>query len=327
MWVFGSFPETYATTALFINLFLLNFLKDPQVSRPLRLAALNAAAGFVAPHQAMLAALPLVHLSATQGWRGGLRRAVRYAALVTVAFLLPYALGLAVLGHVDLPTIEAQRNLSPGHLLEPSSWLTIAACYLAFAVVSLGVPPNRYFPFGPETIAAAQPQLWLCLGVVLAYAIFGAVRSWRNWPFPGALALGLYCGLYVAFFACWSRADAFLFTAPAVLPSWLLFHGGHVPNQSNRLWKCLLAVACAGIVVVNGQFLLTLHKFDPLPERVERSVPESIENGPARISPMRGSSCWAMTAGIGSDGCRDRRIPARPGRESASARVSHAHRR
>jgi hypothetical protein len=256
IWIFSSFPETYTCTTLFTNLFLFLMLSDPEGKRWKRLSLGNAAACFCAPQQILLAVIPTINYLYRGGLRVGFLRAFRYAGALAILFVAPYSLFLLLIGRPEFAGSEFIEWLELGGGADGLTWFSVSLTFLVFSQVPLAIQPNA--PINGSAILSTGASWWLPVILVATYTAVGIVRGARRWPFSLAPSLLVFCAVYMTFFVVWQPHEALLYSAPFVLPAWLLIHGNHVSNQENRVWQAWMFLACVATIVLNGYLILGL---------------------------------------------------------------------
>ncbi len=262
VWIFSSFPDSYVFTTLAANVFFLAQLSDPDVKHWRRLAFLNAVASFCAPQQILLAIVPLTRIMRSLGWKGGLRKAFLYCAALALLFVLPYLAFLAALHKLQTPTSEITRWANAGNLLSLQTWAAVSSTFLFLSQSSAWLTPEAYRPLTFASITNGG-FLWLAALIVAGYALWGW-RQLRSWPWLPEYSF--YLAVMIGFFVAWDSRAPFLFSAPAVLPWWLILHAGHVQHQRERRWQLITVVLCCSTVFVNWQFITRLTQ--PHPDNV-----------------------------------------------------------
>ena len=79
------------------------------------------------------------------------------------------------------------------------------------------------------------------------YAVWGWLRSRASQCGPYRAGLAAYCLAYWIFFVWWMPTEAFLYSAPVLLPIWVLLHGNWLGDQDRRPWQ--IAMGAAAILV------------------------------------------------------------------------------
>ena len=265
VWIFSTFPDSYIGTTVFTNIFIYCFVNDPKLTRTTGLAFVNALAAFSSPQQALLAIMPIVRLIRVhrcQSWRS----VMRYGALFAMFFVLPYSVFLIAMGRVSTPKSEFSHWASLANLADPKVWAAVGSMFLAASEVIPRIPPAAFDPVFVAVRAAVFPLVISGAAIVL-YAVTGRYRAGDVAP-SGRLEVGLFLLAYLLFFVVWSPGQAFLFSAPFVLPFWLLLHQGHVDHQDARLWRAVIIAACVLVIANNTAFISQLYLLSPTYERV-----------------------------------------------------------
>ena len=277
VWMFSSFPESYVLTALTTNLFLLSLLRPGPV--PVALPALtNALAGLAAPQQILLAVVPgLLYLR--EGARRAWRRIGVYALILVAAFGVPWLAAnsitkdgldpaawrwgwfafLRVLRND--PNLEARAHMG-------NAFLDVVTNHVLYATAT---PPLDPYPWQiPNDIQ--HPPWSAVFGAPLSYALValallalvlpGIGRALRQPPptLPFARPLFLYLMIYLVFFTLVNPMDAYLPTAPFLLPWLSLASAGWSQAGAGtrvRAAAWVVAVACAA---TNAVFMLSLNQ-------------------------------------------------------------------
>jgi len=245
VWFFSAFPDTPVFVALLTNVFLLIFLTDPQRVRTRLLAFVNGVAALAAPQLVLLGLIPVASFL-RRGGDNTKRNVLRYVVSSAPVFLVPFVGLLLViysrngplLSGLQFPVNELNRWASPAHLLEGGQWFKVV---MDFVVRSQG---GVYIDPAQKTLGAALPAALITLALFVSYGVWGAVRSGWRAPFEGSKETGLFLAAYTVFFVVYSPSESFLFSAPFVLPLWLLLHGGHA-QQANpgNVWRAGLLIA------------------------------------------------------------------------------------
>lgn len=224
IWIFSSFPDSYMGTTFFTNAFLLAWLRNRHWSTQ---AGLTSLAALSAPQQALLGIIPVLKRNVP---------IVRFTAYAAALFCLPFWMSLLANKMLDLPTGEVLEWSNLSNLLHPLIWIRVI---VAFAVMPIVIPfpidaadPLSFSSFSHE------PVVWLALASLIAYGV-----RMRRWPLP------LYCFLYLAFFVCWTPREAFVYSAPLLMPLSLSMHSGWVDRQDSRRWRLGMVLACAVTIV------------------------------------------------------------------------------
>jgi hypothetical protein len=262
LWYFGSFPDTYMLTTLLTNLFLLAFLKDHRLVRWKRLAAINALACFSTPQQIVLAVVPCVQQVRMNGVRAGLPRCVRYVGALCLLYVVPFLLFLTTNPKGAFKPRKAAfayeelvRWSSFDNFRRMDGWFAPAASFVLAAQVAPDVPTEMYNPLTPAAYVEAPRHAWALSLCVLAYVVFGLARGWKGGRLPGSVAILLFCVAYGLFFVFFNPGEAFLYSAPIVMPLWLLVHAGYVPLQGRRRWLLAFGALCVAVLANNADFL------------------------------------------------------------------------
>jgi hypothetical protein len=262
-WLFSSFPETYVLTALCSNLVLWSILGDPKATVPShvnRTALLNALACLASPQQIFLTLISFVRWVREFGLSTALiRRVVRYGAVFSAAFLIPYQIYLKLtgmgwrFGPVYLQVYGHMRNL-----LSPRWAAVVLANFFVYSVVPPAVQPqsytDRYF-----SIWHTLPLTWvLVAGLFLAFCVF----SLRGLKSPAArdtaIPMLAFLAAYSLFFLYFNPSEAYLYTLPALLP-WLLTLQGGFGTKWNISRRIVLWVVIGAIGLNNLHFRIFLH--------------------------------------------------------------------
>ena len=232
VWIFASFPETYSCTSLFTNLFILAFLADTKLKRLRGLVVTHVLVCFAAPQQVLLGVIPLFQLLRVDGFRVGIRRAVRYGLMLGVLFVLPYLIictvqekkmGMSIAGATLIYDVLEEVGAF-ANLVNPESWVVTTSTFLLFSQVAPAIPPLAFEPLTIESILLAPFYNWLLVLAVLIYAVAGARGGHKR---DGSLAIFVFCIIYIVFFVYCNPTEAFPYCGPMVLPLWLLIHGTH----------------------------------------------------------------------------------------------------
>jgi hypothetical protein len=244
--VFSTFPDSYICTTLFTNLFLLAWLHDRDLEHWLLLAVVTALAGFAAPQQMLLTLVPVAALLAGGRSRAHVARVATYVVVAVLLFSGPYLAQLAVLMSGDVTGFvnhETTRWSSLWNVLDLRIW---AAVFLVFVSLSLVVAA----PVATlEAVTLAELSMyagvWLSGASVLAYGAIGRAWSARMTAPAREMCLGLvvFFVAYLAFFVWWTPTEAFIYSAPLVMPLWLLLHAPWVEAQHRPGWRRAIAVA------------------------------------------------------------------------------------
>lgn len=259
IWMFSSFPETYICTTLFTNLFLFLMLTDTEGKKWARLSLANAVACFCTPQQILLALIPVFNYLYREGLRPGMRKALRYAAALALLFVAPYLLFLASIGSPEFAYAEFFEWAALSGGLSGMTWFAVSLTFLVCSQIALAIPPNA--EIAGAAILSAGPAWWVPTILIAIYTTVGVVKNKCRWPFALAPSLLVFCAAYIAFFVVWQPQEAFLYSAPFVLPAWLLIHGGHVAHQESRIWKVWMFVACFATISLNGNLILGLWSY------------------------------------------------------------------
>ncbi len=299
VWIFASFPETYSCTSLFTNLFILVFLADTKLKRLRGLVFAHVLVCFAAPQQVLLGVIPLFQLIRVDGFRVGIRRAVRYGLMLGVLFVLPYLIistvqekemGMSIAGATLIYDVLEGVGAS-ANLVNPESWLVTTSTFLLLSQVAPAIPPLAFEPLTIQSILLAPPYTWLLILAVLIYAVSGLARGGHKHLFDGSLAIFVFCIVYMVFFVYCNPTEAFLYCGPMVLPLWLLIHGTHTPLQPRRWSLRLLGALCVLVTLNNGTFALDLRNHDSGHGRVgqalDPSPPKDVKGATASFSALR----------------------------------------
>lgn len=281
--VFSTFPDSYICTTLLTNLFLLAWLHDRDLEHWVLLAALTALAGFAAPQQMLLVLVPVAAMLAGGRSRADVVRVARYVATAVVLFAGPYFAQLAVFMSGDVTAFvnhETTRWSSLANLLDPRLW---AAVLVVFVSVSLMASvPAAALEVVTLAELAAHAGVWLGGAGVLAYGALGRVWGGRLTRRAREMCLGLvaFLAAYLAFFVWWTPTEAFIYSAPLVMPLWLMLHAPWVDAQHRVEWRAAVATAALVIAAHSVWTVATL------PERHDyRRVLSKWEPQPVAVRP------------------------------------------
>jgi hypothetical protein len=263
VWVFASFPDTYACSAFFTALFIWCYVSDPGVHRWIRLAAVHAAACFVGPQQFVLGIIPAAGLLVRRE-PGRFTRILRYSAALIVVYLVPYIAFLTVLHRPEF-VLNETHWATVHNFADPRRYFALPMTFVASATFApwadLVRTSVRVGPSGTPGIA------WLVILVIALYAVSGPL-SRRVAPTGGLQALRIelvaFLVAYTLFFIWWRPEEAFLYTAPIQLPLWLVFHIGWLDRQHSRAWRWGMAVAALVVAAGSLRLLWDLRHTAPL---------------------------------------------------------------
>ena len=255
IWVFSSFPDTYIGTTLATNAFLLCVLLRPQA--PVRLSLLNAAACFFAPQQILLAIIPCTHVLRKPGWKTAMRYSLIYGSVLLVCFLIPYRVFLVVFRKTEFVDHFVTAWGSWDQLASPDAWVLVGLAFLFFSEIAPSIDPRLLDPLGTAALYALPAGTWILFLAIACYAAVRLPKTLRDRSFPG-IPIALFSAAYIGFFVFWDSEEAFLFTAPALMPLWLTAHRGYVEFQHSRIWKTALLIGCAVVALNNWRFIQTL---------------------------------------------------------------------
>ncbi len=262
--VFSTFPDSYICTTLFTNLFLLAWLHDRDLTHWRRLSVVTALAGLAAPQQMLLMLLPAAALLARDTSRATVTRLVKYGAVASLLFAGPYLAQLAVQKGEVVAFMGHQTSTwtSVGHLVDPRVWAAVLTVFVSLALV-LTVPPAVLDPVAIGEIAT-HAGAWLCGALVLAYGVAGYMRRacLRAGSRGMCLALGVFFAAYVAFFVWWTPSVAFIYSAPLMMPLWLILHAPWVDVQHQFRWRAAVTVAALVVVAHSAWTVATLPERD-----------------------------------------------------------------
>lgn len=263
--VFSAFPDSYICTTFFTNLFLLAWLRDRDLEHWRLLALLTALAGLAAPQQMLLTLVPIAALHAGGRLPVYAARAAKYGLTAVVLFALPFAAQLAIAMSGDVAGFvghEATRWSSLDNLVDVQRWAAVLLVFMNIALV-LSVPAETL-----ETVELAglieHAGMWLNGVVVLTYGAIG--RVWCGRPAGHAremcLSLVAFFAVYVAFFVWWTPTEAFIYSAPLVMPLWLVLHAPWVDVQHRLEWRAAVAVAALVVAAHSAWTVATLPERD-----------------------------------------------------------------
>lgn len=154
-WIFSSYPETYALTALCTNIFLLMLLYGRSDSKSVSiLAVANALACYASPQQIFLSVIPGFSYLRSYGWNEGGRKVARYAIVFLLTFVLPYQVWLMTsqfFGHrTDTAIVYLKEYASAGNLLDSEDYARVLLNFTVFSVVGPIVKPASYQDPSPQ---------------------------------------------------------------------------------------------------------------------------------------------------------------------------------
>lgn len=282
--VFSSFPDSYICTTLFTNLALLVWLRDRDLRHWPLLAAATAFAGFAAPQQMLLTLVPVGALLAGGRSREHVVRVAKYAVVATAVFAIPYFAQLAVFtsGQVGgFVGYEATRWASVGNLIDVRLWAAVLTVFMSLALVIAA--PASALEAVTLTELSAHLGVWVSGAGVVAY---GAVGRWWCSRMPGGtremcLGLASFVFAYLAFFVWWAPTEAFIYSAPIVMPLWLLLHAPWVEIQHRTSWKVAMAVAALVVAVHSVWTVTTLPERDDYRRVLSKWSPVSVAAPPS----------------------------------------------
>lgn len=265
IWIFSSFPDSYICTTFLTNLFLLAYLKDQDMKRWWLLGVLNALASYSAPQQVLLQLIPWGHFLISGMSKSHFARCLRYSITLTILFLIPYFIFLKWSVSFTFAVNEAQRWSSIYNFLDYQWWISVPTGL--FALSQLGVLSPTVFESLKLASFHREITIWALLIVIVCYLVWGWRERRNEWKTVMSSLL-LFCLVYAAFFIWWSPAEAFLFSAPVMLPFWLSAHSGWVSRQYKRVWLLGLVLACLLVVVYSVRLLSESRDYDVKYERV-----------------------------------------------------------
>jgi hypothetical protein len=281
--VFSTFPDSYICTTLFTNLFLLAWLHDRELEHWLLLAVATALAGFAAPQQMLPTLVPAAALLAGGRSRGDVAPVLKYAAAAVAFFAGPYVAQLAVFTSGDVAGFvdhETSKWSSLANLLNAQLWASVLVVFVGVALM-VSVPATA---LEAVTLAelATHAGVWLSFAGVLAYGTIGHVWCRRLAGHAREMCLGLvaFLAAYLAFFVWWTPTEAFIYSAPFLMPLWLLLHAPWVDMQHRAGWRAAVAAAALAVAAHSVWTVATL------PERHDyRRVLSKWEPPPAFVRP------------------------------------------
>jgi len=261
-WLFSSFPETYILTALCTNVFLWFILQTPKerVARYInRAAILNAVACLASPQQVLLSIAPFVRwLTEGQGLSTLIRKCVRYAAAMLVLYFIPYEIYLKAVGkgwRFGPVYLHVYGQLK--HLLEVRTIVVVAANFLLYSVVPPAVTPRSFTDPTFSILRLFSPE-WIVVSILFLGWCFYSLRGLRgSSAIKPAAAMAAFVCSYILFFVYFNPSEAYLYTAPALLP-WLLLLQAGFCSRWNRFRRGALWVMIVAIVINNAQFRIYL---------------------------------------------------------------------
>ena len=254
VWVFASFPDTYACSALLTTIFLWCYLDDQALQRWKRLSIVHAAACFVGPQLCLLGLIPVASIFKRPDPMRT-RRVVYYGAGVFLCYVIPYLVGLAVIGRSQVVVGET-RWASLQNFRGLHWYFSIPSTLVAFGLIT----PSRESVRAVLLLSGLEQQwsFWVILVSILTYGAAGLALGRRQLGDQlGSIRQELLVFLiaYILFFIWWQPREGFIYTAPVQLPLWLVLHIGWLRQQESGAWRSLVGAAAA-IVIVSSLRLL-----------------------------------------------------------------------
>lgn len=254
-WIYSSFPETYVFTAFTTSIFFLVLIGWlTHSSSILPIASINALACYAAPQQILLAIIPCFFILRFENWSArSMKKVAQYALVITILFLIPYALYLeyVALGWKFAPGYV--RAVGRFYYLLNPSWYVIAPLnYFVFSIVGPILQPSLYTD---PSFSFIRQLNWHWIIIFAVYVLI-CIKSLLSLKVSKAklrdmsLEIGIYIIFYVLFFLFLNPIESFLYTPPILLPWLLIVYSGFVAFESNR-WRLVLIVFVIGIVLNN----------------------------------------------------------------------------
>jgi hypothetical protein len=173
----------------------------------------------------------------------------------------------------------------------------VTLVFLFFSEVAPAIDPHLLDPLGTASLYAAPAATWISFLAIACYAAVRLPKTLRDRSFPG-IPLAIFSAAYIGFFVFWDAAEAFLFTAPALLPLWLIAHRGYLELQHTRAWKATLVIASI-IVSVNNWLFIQQLKDDA---GLVGCLRPQLTDAPRRVSSLyaRGPGCPCLALWVTS---------------------------
>lgn len=247
-WVFFSFPETYALTALMTTIFLWVFItRRDQPGIHYLIPVSNALACYASPTQIFLAVIPCFYFLKKGNWDlSAWKRAARYLFYMGSLFVIPYGLYLELAG--------LGWKLAPGYvlayadylyLLKPAWYLVVGLNSLLFSVVGPIAHPDQYT--APAlSLFSDQSALWFAVSglylILLLWSVYRLLSSQSSFSDIGQ-GIILYILISAGFYLFFNPSEAFLYGLPNLIVIFLMILIGMSPARRRSLSYLLLPLA------------------------------------------------------------------------------------
>jgi len=254
-WVFSSYPDTYALTALcttfFLGVLIVHLRRGTSM---LPVAAANALACYASPQQIFLAVIPIFsRLRSERLSKRSLREAAQYGIVLVVLFVLPYLIFLEISG-------EGWR-LAPGYVnaysdvnrLVDVAWYPVVVLnFLVFSTVGPVVHPSLYRDPTTGFASEVDPYWYVLAGLYLILVVRGLrlLKESSSVLKPTADGLVAFLASYSLFFLVFNPMESFIYSFPALLPWFLLLQSGFAARDPGR-WRAYLALLLVAVALNN----------------------------------------------------------------------------